>query len=210
MKSSTIPGSASNQRGLVLITSLVFLVVITLLAVTAMNRSTLQERMASNMRDQSRGRQAADVALREVERRLTDPVFNSYQIAGTPIALNEEYSKDKPDGNKLTLSSIGLFKNSEGETSDDNSAYLDPANWTSATDYSVLEYVVDKDDEDSPSLGHPPEVQYVVQPAAFSGRDLNPDTAAIADGTMYYRITARSSQKERAAVVTQSTYTKHY
>lgn len=207
-----MPSTADGQHGFVLLTSLVFLVVITLLAVTAMNRSTLQERMASNMRDQSRSQQAADAALREAERRLSDPVFNTYQAtaANNPYELTEDYSKKSSDNDTLTLSPIGLFKNSEGDTSDDNATYLNSSNWSGGAVYDVLASVTAEDSEVGFSLQSPPDVKYYVQPAAFSGRDLNPDTAAVADGTAYYRITARATHGDRAAVVTQSTYAKHY
>lgn len=205
-----MPSKAQHQRGFVLITSLVFLVVITLLAVTAINRSTLQERMASNMRDQSRDRQAADAALREAERRLSDPVFNTYQAAGSSYTLSDDYNSNPNDPETLTLSSAGLFNNSEGDTSDDNAAYLNSSNWSGGATYDVLAAVADPDGKVDLSLQNPPDVKYYVQPGTFAGRDLNPDTAAVADGTAYYRITARAAHGDRAAVVTQSTYAKHY
>lgn len=207
-----MPCSNQYQRGFVLITSLVFLVVITLLAVTAMNRSTLQERMASNMRDQSRDRQAADAALREAEIRLSDSAFNSYKATGSPISLLDNYS-DQPDNTQtLILSSSDLFtnKDSDSDTSDHNTAYLNPSNWSNGAPYNVLSVLSNQDDKTGLSLQGAPTVKYYVQPAAFSGRDLNPNTAAVADGTVYYRITARATQGDRAAVVTQSTYAKHY
>lgn len=54
----------NQQRGFVLITSLIFLVVMTLLAATAIRRSTLGEKLSNNMREQNLAFQAAEVALR--------------------------------------------------------------------------------------------------------------------------------------------------
>ncbi len=54
----------NRQRGFVLITSLIFLVVMTLLAATAIRRSTLGEKLSNNMREQNLAFQAAEVALR--------------------------------------------------------------------------------------------------------------------------------------------------
>jgi len=53
-----------RHRGFVLVTSLIFLVVMTLLAVTAIRRSTLGEKLSNNMREQNLAFQAAEAALR--------------------------------------------------------------------------------------------------------------------------------------------------
>lgn len=62
-----------SQRGSALVISLVFLVVMTLIAVGAMRDTTLQERMAGNLRDRSLAFQAAEAALREGENWLLSP-----------------------------------------------------------------------------------------------------------------------------------------
>lgn len=56
------------QRGATLITGLIFLVVLTLIGVTAARMSSLEERMAGNLRDRSLAMQAAELALRDAER----------------------------------------------------------------------------------------------------------------------------------------------
>lgn len=56
-----------RERGAALIVSLVLLLVVTVLGVTAMRTSTLQERMAGNLRDNNLAFQAAEAALREGE-----------------------------------------------------------------------------------------------------------------------------------------------
>lgn len=53
-----------KARGIALVTSLIFLVVITLLALSAMRGVGLQEQMASNLREKSRALDAAGTALR--------------------------------------------------------------------------------------------------------------------------------------------------
>ncbi len=62
-----------RQQGSALVISLVFLVVMTLIAVGAMRDTTLQERMAGNLRDRSLAFQAAEGALREGENWLLSP-----------------------------------------------------------------------------------------------------------------------------------------
>lgn len=56
-----------RQRGAVLFVSLVILLVMTLIGVTAMQTTTLEEKMAGNMRDMNLAFQAAERALRAGE-----------------------------------------------------------------------------------------------------------------------------------------------
>ncbi|MCC5810795.1 MAG: hypothetical protein JJU06_10520 [Ectothiorhodospiraceae bacterium] len=56
-----------RQRGAALIISLMLLLIMTLIGVTAMQTSTLQERMAGNSRDRSLAFQSSEAALREGE-----------------------------------------------------------------------------------------------------------------------------------------------
>jgi len=58
----------SRQSGAALITGLIFLVVLTMIGITAARMSTLEERMSGNMRDRSIAMQAAELALRDAER----------------------------------------------------------------------------------------------------------------------------------------------
>jgi type IV pilus assembly protein PilX len=56
-----------NERGAVLIVSLMILVILTLLGITAMQTTTFQEKMAGNMRSRELAFQAAEAALRQGE-----------------------------------------------------------------------------------------------------------------------------------------------
>lgn len=58
------------QRGFVLAVSMIFLVVMTLLAIAAIRKSTLDEKIAYNLRAQNMSFQAAEKALRFCERGL--------------------------------------------------------------------------------------------------------------------------------------------
>lgn len=55
------------QRGVALITGLIFLVVLTLISITAARMAGLEERMSGNTRDRSLAVQAAEMALRDAE-----------------------------------------------------------------------------------------------------------------------------------------------
>jgi len=57
----------SRQQGVVLAVTLIFLVILTLVGVTAMRSTVMEEKMAGNMRDRSLAFQAAESALRDAE-----------------------------------------------------------------------------------------------------------------------------------------------
>lgn len=58
---------ARREQGAVLLISLMFLIVLTLLGLSAMKATTLEERMAGNSRDYNIALQAAESALRDAE-----------------------------------------------------------------------------------------------------------------------------------------------
>lgn len=67
------PRNSSGQTGAVLLTSLIMLVLMTVIGVTGMQTTTLEEKMAGNLRDQTLAFQASEAALREGEVWLGDP-----------------------------------------------------------------------------------------------------------------------------------------
>lgn len=68
MAHTAFPARPHRQRGAALITGLVFIVVLTIVGVTASRMASLEERMAGNLRDRSLALQAAEEALRDAER----------------------------------------------------------------------------------------------------------------------------------------------
>lgn len=83
------------QQGSALIISLVFLLLLTMIGVTSIQDSTLQERMAGNERDRNLAFQAAEAALREAEAFLREnsPAFTA---SGTGGLLSPSYTGLKP------------------------------------------------------------------------------------------------------------------
>jgi len=67
---SGLPPYTNRQRGAVLIFCLVFLLVLTLMGVSSMESTVLEERMAGNMQDYNAAFQAAESALTEAEQWL--------------------------------------------------------------------------------------------------------------------------------------------
>ena len=66
-KTNRTPPTEFCQRGATLIVSLVLLIVLTLIGVTAMSTSSLEEKMAGNSRDMNLAFQAAEAALKDAE-----------------------------------------------------------------------------------------------------------------------------------------------
>lgn len=94
-------GHRARQTGSALIISLVILIVMTLIGITAMGGSSLQERMAGNSRDMAVSFQAAEAALRGGESWLrvdsnpfaaeaTDPLPNPAAWDGDDATGKEE------------------------------------------------------------------------------------------------------------------------
>ena len=67
---TALPVFARTQAGAVLVTSLLMLLVLTIIGVTAMQMSRMQERMAGNTRDRNLAFQGAEAAVRAGEARL--------------------------------------------------------------------------------------------------------------------------------------------
>jgi type IV pilus assembly protein PilX len=65
-----------RQQGIVMVVSLLFLLILTIIGVTAMNSSTLEERMSGNLRDRNLAFQAAESALRAGEIALRATLVN--------------------------------------------------------------------------------------------------------------------------------------
>ena len=61
------PHLHQQQHGAVLIVSLIMLLILTIIGVTGMRTTVLEEKMAGNMRDQNLAFQAAEAALRDGE-----------------------------------------------------------------------------------------------------------------------------------------------
>ena len=71
-----------RQRGFVMVTALIFLVVLSLLAVMAMRNSMFEERFAANDRELAVARENAELALRDAERDILGVRFDGTYCAG--------------------------------------------------------------------------------------------------------------------------------
>ncbi len=81
-----------RQSGVALIVGLIVLVLLTLISVTAIRMTTLEERMASNLRNQGVAFQAAETALREAEAFVASNAteFNPLKLFNGPFQNTSE------------------------------------------------------------------------------------------------------------------------
>lgn len=82
--------SLGAQRGAALIVAMVMLLAMTLLGVTAVRNTTLQERMAGNLRDSNLAFQAAERALREGEAFLQEPTIPPFTGVNGLLAMQDD------------------------------------------------------------------------------------------------------------------------
>ena len=87
--------SHDRQRGSTLVISLMILIVMTLIGVTGIASSTLEEKMAGNTRDQALAFQAAEAALRDGEQYWTDIVSLAAAFNGANAGLYP--ADERPD-----------------------------------------------------------------------------------------------------------------
>ena len=87
----------SKQRGVVLIVSLVALLLMTMIGVTAMRDTGFQERMSGNLRDRNLAFQAAEAALRSGEKALQNQT-TSYFSDTLSNPANWDGANPNPNG----------------------------------------------------------------------------------------------------------------
>lgn len=72
------------QQGAVLVVALIFMLILSLIGVSSMQGTTMQEKMAGNLRDQYSAFNAAEAALREGERQARTDYFDDALDEDTP------------------------------------------------------------------------------------------------------------------------------
>jgi type IV pilus assembly protein PilX len=174
----------TKQTGAVLIFSLVILVVLTLIGVSAMQVANMEEIMAGNMKDCNQGFQAAEAAVKDatnwLSSRLTKPVSNT--DASNNVYSNDTYTLGDEAGPASRHFDWGSKAIRYGELDADATAITNAIGTCSP---GV-----------APSAGDPMEGLYslpcsVIEEHSFIPDDLDPDTAAKGVGRYYYRITTR-------------------
>ncbi len=174
-----------KQTGAVLITTLIFLIILTLLGVSSMTSSTLEEKIAGNMLNKQASFQAAEAALREGEQNiennaLTDNSFSRGADEAEGTVLANGYNPRSIPGH----ASYPLWENAA-------------APWVQGTAIA----------------GIPDNPTYFVEQYGTAPRDencgLDPSDAAVCQSIIVYRVTASGTGlNDNAVTLLQSIYYK--
>jgi len=178
-----------EERGAVLIAALVLLVVLTLLGLSAMQNTTLEERMAGNLRSENAAFQAAETALRAGESWIGALFVKPVADAN---GSNGVWLLDAPDAD-----------------ADDDQAWWrqrDASWWSSYADAvgtSTLAY--------GPDLNLDVLPRYLIEERGVVRDTLNLGQQNDFVGRPYYQITARGTgMGGQPAVILRSTYSRRY
>lgn len=119
-----------HQRGAVLIVALIFLLLLTILALSATGRSLLQERMAGGLRNAQQAQMSAQTALRGAEWKLW---MNTTNLAATPLVCGSGVLADCHRynlGNSADYGNGGIvtnFRHGQGWITAGATAYTGPS-----------------------------------------------------------------------------------
>ncbi len=177
-----------RQHGVALVMALVFLLLLTILGVAALNTTSLEEKMANNVKDRNLAFQSAESALAVAENWV-------YTQIGKPVFPN---------------TSIGLYTPVTSDT-------VATPNWDSVSwlGNSVVTYPSTPGQTVSGSLGKiQSQPKYIIEDMGEipeSGGSLVTTSSYTSKGTTVMRITARGTGGTDAAVVMlQSTYSRAF
>ena len=102
------------QRGAVLFVTLIILIVMTLIGVTAMRTTTMEEKMAGNMLDRNLALQATETALRDAEQNFIEGLVNitAFNGSGGLYGRNNAEPSDLFVGTSWTSSTSRAYSGS--------------------------------------------------------------------------------------------------
>lgn len=182
---------ANKQKGTVLIISLIMLVVLTVLGLSAMRSTSLEETMAGNMRSENVAFQAAEAGLRAGEAWLSG--INSKPIpdaAGTSgiwlLDAPDTTDNDQPWWREQT----GAWWSTQGRP-------------FTTTEADYLEYIAGKD------LGVQP--RFIIEERGVVKDTLSVGQQQDMIGLDFYQVTARGlDMTERSEVLVRSTFARRF
>lgn len=101
----------ARQRGVALVTSLMILLILTILGVTAMRTSTLQEKMSANIQESTRAFQVAESGLKQSLNTvgtfdLYATITNSFSFGGNSASVQTAYLQMSPPKRGSGYSSV--------------------------------------------------------------------------------------------------------
>ncbi|MEQ1557357.1 MAG: PilX N-terminal domain-containing pilus assembly protein [Methyloglobulus sp.] len=190
-----------QQRGVVLLVSLIMLLLLTIIGLTGVQTSGLEEKMAGNMRDRNLAFQAAEAALRDAEKDIggkiklgsTPTKHANCQYYGT--ARGCEFSDlgeadcGAASGNDVTDDGVCDYKS--GVSPGDNESQM-----KAAPSVSYGTFTGDLPSDIATNLSAPP--RYIIE--KFSSKSKECRSSGISS-SYCYRITARSQGANPNTVV---------
>jgi type IV pilus assembly protein PilX len=180
--------NSRQQRGAALITSLIILLVLTVLGVSAMSTSSLEELMAGNLRDQNLSFQAAEAALQDGERYI-DGWGGTPPTATSSGDNNGVYSTDE----------FGLYERTAFDTTN-------VWNNAVATTYGADTAIAISDLGDVQALP-----MYIIEEEDFIAKDASFKAQTQREGAYYYRVTARGvGASSNAVTLLQTTVARRF
>ena len=180
-----------RQTGAALITGLILLIVMTLIGVTAMQTTALEERMAGNMRDQNLAFQAAEAGLRDAEA-LLDPT----NLIDRPLTCSSAPCS-------CTIGSCSVWERNFYMTTD-FSKQIDSWWTTNGQELGTA------GNQDITEIAEDP--RYIIQELEFKPDELGaPSYNNLNPGRQYFLITARGKGgTQTATAVLETTYTRRF
>lgn len=193
----------ARQTGAVLAMALIFLLLLTIIGISAISTSTLQEKMSGNMQDRNRAFQAAEATLRDAERHI-DTTVNAATVFTTACT------------NGLCTPALATASTLNDDVWKSSSGVVD---WSSGSTTSIRFGAITGTTQ-LPSLSEQP--RYIIEKLSASlndGTGGGVDTAGlvtdhgssrqfITSPGVFYRITARGRGRTGAVVMLQSIYRK--
>lgn len=188
-----------KNKGAVLITSLVMLVILTMLGISAMQDSSLEERMAGNMRSQNIAFQATEAALRAGEADVagwTTQPQPTKTGAQSKVWILDSMDPDAADNNKQNDNDKSWWQE------------LDSA-WWENNSLNIGKYTRDLNHKAGEKLTDAP--RYVLEDRETVKDSLNIGQQNDYIGKHYYQITARGTDEtSRTEVLLRSTFTRRF
>tara|TARA_B110000902_G_C14282919_1_gene577649 strand:- start:3160 stop:3729 length:570 start_codon:yes stop_codon:yes gene_type:complete len=175
------PNMISQQKGAVLISVMIYMLVLSILGISSMRGTAMEERMASNEWEHTRAFQAAESALIDAAQWfLFQPDLIESTADGASGIWQTGSVSDEIGSSSFDWSSSGL---AYGSSSGSGTSLFDDL-------YAMPRYVIEE--------------------SGFEPSDNDPDTLATLTGVFYYRVSALGNgRSEGARSVLQTTLEKH-
>lgn len=206
-----------TSNGFALIISLLFLIVLTILGVSAMSNVGLQERMASNLKEKERASEASELGTRGAELFLAEfppsNVLDEIPVVSSSPTVNEVWSIGGPIG----LNAASLAPDVARAFSNDANWFFDDPNRAKPIVFNAPPF--DNDNMIGSGVNSTSKVseKYAGRPLSYTEEaglvpyTLNPEDLATGAGVFYYRVTGRGvGGNDTAVSVVQSMYSRRF